>query len=275
LASFGLFLFLSASLVYAWTAPTATPPGSNSAGPLNISDASQIKNGTLGIGGLLVNGSSSLQDKIQIAGGNPGVNKVLVSDAAGNARWMDYLLARKNADRFRCPNGSSRISLNGKTFCGYIKTTSGQCDAFGKTYDSMVACYDKGIGRNHGITPTATGCYGWEGRHNNGGPGVKFYCEKLAYNPHSPSDCTDSRAVKGTLSDTSLSPTTINTCNIPTPYTYQGCTTGTQVGNGCLKTEAQNMWGGFGGWGISGFDTIHATSTSCMPGWSKYINDCI
>lgn len=269
LISLALFLFISATAAYAWTAPTGAPYDSNSAGPLNISGASQIKSGTVGVGGLLVNGNTSLQDKIQITGGDPGANKVLVSDAEGNARWMDYLLARKNSDRYRCPAGSSRISLNGKTFCGYWKTISGQCDAFGNSYDSLVACYDTGTGRNHGISPTDTGCYSWEGSHNNGGPGLKFYCEKLSYTPRDASECTAPGAIVGTLNDSSLSPNPITTCNVQTPYTYQGCATGAPGFGGCFKP---------GVWGrptLTGLDTLYGTTTSCMAGWIKYLSDCI
>ena len=268
-----LFTGISGVAVYAWTSPSDTPPQNNSARPLNISEISQVKNGTIGVKGLLVNGSTSLQDKIQITGGNPGAGKVLVSDASGTASWVDYVQARKNADRLRCPNGSSRINLNGKNFCGYWKTVSGQCDAFGKTYDNMVACYDKGIGRNHGISPTATGCYGWEGRHNNGGPGVKFYCEKLSYTPKTAADCTAPTAIVGTLNDTSLSPDPITTCNVQTPYTYQGCANGTPVWGGCYKYQSS-----VGGWSwptFTGLDTLYGTTTTCMTGWTKYLTDCI
>lgn len=274
LISIALFLCATATFAGAWSAPSETAPGGNSAGPLDISSLSQIKKGTLGVGGLLVNGTTSLQDKIQITGGNPGAGKVLVSDAEGNASWMDYVQARKNSDRLRCPAGSSKISLNGKNFCGYWKTVSGYCDAFGKTYDPLVACYDKGIGRNHGVTPFATGCYSWEGPRNYGGPGLKFYCEKLSYTPKNPSDCTDPKAVIGTLNDSSLSANTITTCNIPTPYTYQGCATGSQWGSYCYKNDVVNFFG-FKGPGFTGLDTINATSTACMSGWTKYINDCI
>lgn len=267
-AAFAIFLCASVIFAEAWSAPAGNPPDKNSAAPLNITDVSQMKDGTLGLKGLLVNGSSSLQDKVQITSGNPGAGKVLVSDVEGNARWVDYVQARKNADRLRCPNGSSRISLNGKTFCGYWKTVSGYCDAFGKTYDPLVACYDKGIGRNHGVTPFANGCYSWEGPKNYGGPGLKFYCEKLSYTPKSASDCTDPKATVGTLNDTSLSPNPITTCNIVTPTTYKGCNPGEmQLFNYCYP-----------GYFFSSpvpLRDIATTTISCMPGWTNYLGNCI
>ncbi|MCF7865724.1 MAG: hypothetical protein K9M11_04445 [Candidatus Pacebacteria bacterium] len=275
LVSAFLFFTISGVVVYAWSEPTGTAPDNNSAAPLNISNVSQIKNGTLGVGGLLVTGSTSLQDKVQITGGNPGAGKVLVSDADGNASWQDYVQARKNATRLQCPNGSSRINLNGKTFCGYWKTVSGYCDAFGKSYDPLVACYDKGIGRNHGVSPFEFGCTSWEGPRNNGGPGLKFYCEKLAYNPKDASECTDPKAVVGILNDSTLSATTITTCNISTPYTYKGCADGTAFGSYCYG--GTNTTTTFGVFTVpyAPMKDLWATSTKCMAGWTKYINDCI
>jgi hypothetical protein len=53
-----LILFASVPLLYAWTAPTATPPAGNVAAPINVSTASQNKLGALGLGGLAVFGKS-------------------------------------------------------------------------------------------------------------------------------------------------------------------------------------------------------------------------
>lgn len=57
-------LVLSVSIAYvsAWTAPTATPPGGNVSAPLNTSNASQYKDGALGIGGYLQVYSSILSN---------------------------------------------------------------------------------------------------------------------------------------------------------------------------------------------------------------------
>lgn len=275
-----LFIFLSAFSikVFAWSEPTGIAPNNNSAIPLNISNTSQIKNGTLGLNGLLVVGSTSLQDKIQIKGGNPGAGKVLVSDAEGNASWQNYVQARKNADKLRCPAGSSKINLNGRTFCGYWKTLGQEtkyCDVFGKSYDAMVACYDKGVGRNHGVTPFAHGCTAWEGERNYGGGGGKMYCEKLVYTPKDPSDCTDPKAIRGILNDTTLSSDPITTCNVQTPYTYKGCTNGFQSFGMCIyyTTPAQFLFGG--GQRYGALEDIWATSTTCMAGWTKYLDNCI
>ncbi len=277
LMSLALFLFLSATLVYAWTAPTGTPPSENSAGPLDVGSVNQLKNGTLGTGGLLVQGDTSLQDKTQITGGNPGLGKVLVSDASGNASWMDYVQARKNADRLRCPDGSSKISLNGRTFCGYWKSIPQMtvyCDPFGQTHDPLVACYDTGIGQNHGVQPFANGCTAWEGDRNYGAGAGKMYCEKLAYYPHSASDCTAKGAVLGTIKDGTLSLDPIVTCNIPTPYSYMGCTSGFPYAGGCWKP---NGFYALGAWfpALTAADLIQGVNNVCMPGWINYIGNCI
>ena len=47
-----LFLFLGIMIVYAWTEPTAAPPGSNVSAPINVGGSTQYKSGALGIGGI-------------------------------------------------------------------------------------------------------------------------------------------------------------------------------------------------------------------------------
>ncbi len=64
-----------------WTAPTAPPPGGNVAAPINEGATAQQKNGWLGLTGLIT-------ANLQIASGTPGVGNILVSDAAGNAKWQ-------------------------------------------------------------------------------------------------------------------------------------------------------------------------------------------
>ena len=57
-------------VVCAWTGPTATAPGNNTATPLNVSSVSQAKNGSLGVNGLAVFGNTLL-------GGSAGSNAYL------------------------------------------------------------------------------------------------------------------------------------------------------------------------------------------------------
>ncbi|HUO50310.1 MAG TPA: tail fiber domain-containing protein [Candidatus Paceibacterota bacterium] len=51
-------VLLAAAVASAWTGPTATAPGGNVAAPINVSSASQVKNGNLGVNGLAVYGNS-------------------------------------------------------------------------------------------------------------------------------------------------------------------------------------------------------------------------
>ena len=96
-------------------------------------------------------------------------------------------------------------------------------------------------------------------------------CEKTIYIPKSASECNDPKAVVGTLTDTTVSPNPIVTCNIYKPYTYQGCSSGTQYGNYCVRSTNK----GDVRKPISGLETLNATATVCMEGWTKYLNDCI
>lgn len=72
---------LAVTYVFAWTGPTATPPGGNVSTPINVSLTSQIKSGALGIGGLLQTGAFQLT-----TGAEAG--RVLTSDASGLASWQ-------------------------------------------------------------------------------------------------------------------------------------------------------------------------------------------
>ena len=55
-----LLALLSFTLVTAWTGPTASPPNGNVAPPINVGTAQQVKNGTIGVNGLVVFGNSLL-----------------------------------------------------------------------------------------------------------------------------------------------------------------------------------------------------------------------
>src|SRR3989338_1996118 len=65
------------SFVYAWTGPTATPPGGNASAPINTSTNTQYKDGALGVGGILL-GYGGIMGLF-----NPGNNS--------NAQWLGQL----------------------------------------------------------------------------------------------------------------------------------------------------------------------------------------
>lgn len=64
-----------------WTAPSAAAPAGNVAAPVNVSSATQQKNGWLGLIGLVT-------ANLTIASGTPAAGNVLISDASGNASWQ-------------------------------------------------------------------------------------------------------------------------------------------------------------------------------------------
>lgn len=79
--SFGL------SYALAWTAPTAIPPGGNVSAPINTSGTAQTKTGALTVGSITTAGAVTA-GSLKITTG-AGANKVLTSDAQGNATWQD------------------------------------------------------------------------------------------------------------------------------------------------------------------------------------------
>lgn len=84
---FGILLILSvgllaASLLSAWTGPTATAPGGNIAAPINVGTTDQIKNAGLSVNALTVFGSSYIQSKLGIG----VVSPVVALDVAGSLK---------------------------------------------------------------------------------------------------------------------------------------------------------------------------------------------
>lgn len=94
-----------ADTVSSWTPPSDLPSNYNSSGPLNEGGVEQHKNGNLGLEGNfasinasfirllgtgdLVVGTSSKIGSFQFIDGNQGLDRVLVSDNNGNARWVN------------------------------------------------------------------------------------------------------------------------------------------------------------------------------------------
>ena len=91
---FILALFaLSIQALAVWTPAPGVPTGGNPNPPVNVGLASQQKTGGLVVGGFrslgigIFDTNVTVGGTLSIAGGNPGVNKILSSDAAGLASW--------------------------------------------------------------------------------------------------------------------------------------------------------------------------------------------
>ncbi|MDP3989036.1 MAG: hypothetical protein Q8P93_02270, partial [bacterium] len=87
-------LVLGANYVMAvstWRDPVANPPGGNAEAPLNVSDVSQDKEGSLSIkDAFAVFGKSLFQNTVTIQDGTEKTNRVLASfDDAGAAQWKE------------------------------------------------------------------------------------------------------------------------------------------------------------------------------------------
>jgi hypothetical protein len=54
-------VFVSFGIASAWTGPTASPPASNVAAPINVGTSDQVKNASIGVNGLAVFGNTLLQ----------------------------------------------------------------------------------------------------------------------------------------------------------------------------------------------------------------------
>lgn len=176
-------LFAGVQTIDAWVSPKVAPPGDNVAAPINISANAQSKKGSLGLGGLAVFGSAIFTGQVKIADGTHGPGKILTSDAAGNATWQyppEPTTQIVTVPDTTCPTGSSEVSDDGETYCGYVKRWTG-----GVTYcngsDRLIRCEDAGVGKNHGVSVVApNGCQAWEGPGNNGGQAARLYCSKGA-----------------------------------------------------------------------------------------------
>ena len=87
--SLALVLSFGLSYVYAWTAPTVTPPGGNVAAPLNVSSVPQTKAGGLTVGSLATGGATlgpttSNYGAATLKGDTNGWSGVNFKDSAGS-----------------------------------------------------------------------------------------------------------------------------------------------------------------------------------------------
>ncbi len=178
-ASVVAFLLVGfAGSVQAWVSPKQAPPAGNVSTPINTGSVTQQKKGILGVDGLGVFGQSIFNGTIKIVDGTQEEGKFLMSDAQGNATWQypPPVPTCNTQAQAECPSGSTQMSINGQTFCGYSKS-GGRGTTYCNGKDTLIYCEDMGVGKNHGVNPFANGCTAWEGNGNNGGSGAMLYCK--------------------------------------------------------------------------------------------------
>jgi hypothetical protein len=135
---FGLLAILSV-VVYAqssWNAPTANPPGDNTAAPVNVGASNQVKVGGLGVGPLAVFGNALVNGDLNVTGvyksnGKSGIQKA-------------------------CPAGQS---LSGVEVSGGI-VTAGSCAAGGAGGGGGAGAYQGYFGGMYSYTWHGPNCTG-------------------------------------------------------------------------------------------------------------------
>src|SRR3989344_6996047 len=87
---FTFMILLAASLLQAWTGPTAAPTGNNIAAPVNVGTADQVKDGGLSVNGLRAYGTT-IVDKlgVNIPDADPPTLPVVALDVKGTLRIAD------------------------------------------------------------------------------------------------------------------------------------------------------------------------------------------
>lgn len=125
------FIFsLGLSYVYAWTAPTATPPAGNVSAPINTGDNTQYKAGNLilndsalpFVNGLIVRygnvgiGTISPAQKLSVAG--------VIESTSGGIKFPDGSVQRSSGDNFEIINGS--VVANGTSGVTYTRNYKGK-----------------------------------------------------------------------------------------------------------------------------------------------------
>lgn len=113
-----------------FTPPTGNPLSNNIATPINSSSALQRKEGGLiveffrSMGLTLVGGNLEVAGTVKISGGNPGTDRILVSDATGLASWRDASsipgLAGSNGNNGTNGDGTLSGSITGTGTPNYI-----------------------------------------------------------------------------------------------------------------------------------------------------------
>jgi hypothetical protein len=96
---------ISIGVAYAWSGPTAAPPGNNVAAPINVGSTDQVKSGGLGVNSLAVFGNS-------IFGGAAGSNAYMNFGATSGSSGYGI---RDNADIIEFKNeGDTSGTKNGR-----------------------------------------------------------------------------------------------------------------------------------------------------------------
>lgn len=163
-------------VVSSWSAPVASAPGGDTLSPINEGADIQKKAGSIGINGLASFGGSYFLGNFQIKNGSEGVGKILVSDSSGNVQWVTppNYAAPGTAS---CPAGTTLLSSTGE--CGYEYTIRTHGTAYCTTGDELVTYWNTCTGecRNQGIGfAPPNGCYAWEGSKNYGAQACSFTC---------------------------------------------------------------------------------------------------
>ncbi len=145
------------SLQAAWTTPAGAPPGSNVDAPVNVGATSQSKLGQLFINtdantpftvGLSVFGKAIFNGGVQILSG-AGANKILTSDANGNATWTTPSSGgggeANSCNSVDTGQGTNNVAWTGTMTLSLLKgsqnicTDAGGCSWKAFSYDSSAA----------------------------------------------------------------------------------------------------------------------------------------
>ncbi len=181
-----LLIIFGSVTAYAWRYPTVQAPGGNIMPPITASADSQVKPGSIGVGGIGVFGSTVLKGNVKIPDGTQGQSYAFVSDANGTGSWRPLPARPINPPKekvfsLKCAPGSRPITDRGIPFCGYVITT--HATAYCNGTDERVSVADTGVGRNKGITILEpNGCTAWEGTKNYGAQACTLWCKTSGYN---------------------------------------------------------------------------------------------
>ena len=178
----GLGLAISLTFIFAWTEPTANPPGDNVPAPLNVSTTGQYKTGKLGVNttgidagygltvgalGVKATGNSRFEGTIS---GNTSYNQAgqsadatISNQVAGlNADYLDgysaaYILAQVGS------GGGCYVSYGGGCLAGF--TSKGSVGTYGK-------CWGVDSSSSHFRPPSGSCPSGW----NSSSSGEAYLC---------------------------------------------------------------------------------------------------